>query len=429
MNNAETNGNPFETSSSSSLRGLDSLPRKNLLSTYLASDDEDCFDTNDLIDDANKRFHNVERIEILAPLKINCHNNAFSCDNNTNVDDLKNKITNKNFTNYKVNVPVQENYVNIWNDNLIESATPRRAQYRVIFEIIKARTITGQDRQRYVNYTILMKRIPGLETEPAIIERRYSEFRTFYNSIRRKYSSLLKDITFPKKIFIGNFSTEVIAERSLAFQKFLTHCLSLPEIRCSKEFATFLYYPELNEAKNCLKTIRLEEAASIFENVYYIQNKLCFQNGQPNGQLIHTLCCLIGCLNAVDNTTEARKLAKKAFELLFENPIIFVHTTNQNNQNNNCTNNENTNNNNNNNSKNNNNNDSIFEVNNLFETSPLIFPLILLSLRHEWFSGRQKIALEKKLEELSRRRSLSRNFDIHPKLLETILKKDFSPFF
>ncbi|OTF73553.1 sorting nexin-20-like protein [Euroglyphus maynei] len=97
---------------------------------------------------------------------------------------------------------------------------------------------------KFVNYTILMKRVPGLETEPAIIERRYSEFRNFYNAIKRKYPLLLKDVIFPKKIFI-----EVIAERSMAFQKFLTYCLSLSEIRSSKEFAQFLYHPELKEKK------------------------------------------------------------------------------------------------------------------------------------------------------------------------------------
>ncbi|KPM05213.1 sorting nexin-20-like protein [Sarcoptes scabiei] len=153
----------------------------------------------------------------------------------------------------------------------------------------------------------------------------------------------------------------------MAFQKFLTYCLSLAEIRSSKELASFLFYPELNEAKNLLKKIQLEEAANLFENVYFIQSKLLISNGRPNGQLIHTLCCLIGCLNAIDNTTEAKKLASKIFELLLENPVLMSpskftisdgSTSSK--------------------------GSTVYEIDNLFESSPLIIPLILLSLRHDF---------------------------------------------
>ncbi|KAH7642391.1 Phosphatidylinositol binding [Dermatophagoides farinae] len=371
--------------------------KSTFLSSYLASDDEE-----DNLENFGQTNDNSERLEILAPIPLNIPNTIENGHHDLSTDTSCSSSSTMN-SNY--NQIHQESYLNIWNDNLIESATPRRAQYRVIFEIIKARTITNNEtRQKFVNYTILMKRVPGLETEPAIIERRYSEFRNFYNAIKRKYPLLLKDIIFPKKIFIGNFSAEVIAERSLAFQKFLTYCLSLPEIRSSKEFAQFLYYPELKETKNCLKSIRLEEAASILENVYYIQSKLSSHSGQPDRQLIHTLCCLIGCLNAVDNTTDAKKLARKTFEMLFENPVVLIPSH--------CVTND---------------SNAIFEVNNLYESSQLIVPLILLSLRHEWFSGQQKLALEKKLEELCRKRSLPRNIDSHPKLLEIILRKDFTP--
>ncbi|XP_027198565.2 sorting nexin 21 [Dermatophagoides pteronyssinus] len=374
--------------------------KSTLLSSYLASDDDDEENNLEIYDQTNN--NNSERLEILAPIPLNNHNTIENGHHNHSIDTSCSSSSAINSSYNQIN---DESYLNIWNDNLIESTTPRKAQYRVIFEIIKARTITNNEtRQKFVNYTILMKRIPGLETEPAIIERRYSEFRNFYNAIRRKYPLLLKDVIFPKKIFIGNFSAEVIAERSLSFQKFLTYCLSLTEIRSSKEFAQFLYYPELREAKNCLKFIRLEEAASILENVYYIQDKLSSHSGRPDRQLIHTLCCLIGCLNAVDNTTDAKKLARKTFEMLFENPVVLMPSQNGTNDNTN----------------------TIFEVDNLYESSQLIVPLILLSLRHEWFSGQQKFALEKKLEELCRKRSLPRNFDSHPKLLEILLRKDFS---
>ncbi|KAF7492355.1 Sorting nexin-21 [Sarcoptes scabiei] len=369
--------------------------KSNFLFQHFASDEE-----NDNDDDEDDE-RSSGRIEITQS-----NQNLISTSSKNECDDI-NGVDSFNSTNHSYHRNSYDS--STWNDSLVESTSPRRSHYRVLFEVIKARTLTGSDRKRFVKYTILMKRTPGLETEPAVIERRYNDFRCFYNSIRRKFPLLFKDIYFPKKIFIGNFSAEVIAERSMAFQKFLTYCLSLAEIRSSKELASFLFYPELNEAKNLLKKIQLEEAANLFENVYFIQSKLLISNGRPNGQLIHTLCCLIGCLNAIDNTTEAKKLASKIFELLLENPVLMSpskftisdgSTSSK--------------------------GSTVYEIDNLFESSPLIIPLILLSLRHGWFSGSQKSILEMKLEELCRKHSLPRNFDSHPKLLEIILRKDFA---
>lgn len=402
------NGN-HQRAASSSTQPTTNQSKVNLLSTYLVSDEEDCEDSSSRIA-PGATLPDEERIEVLTAATSTKQCDSTECDSRTTtvvVEPTRSKYLKKP--------------INVWSDDTIGSSSPQRSQYRITFEIIKARTVTTFDaatggtitrfgeRRRYVNYTILIKRVPGLETKPAIIERRYSEFLNFYNSIKRKYPGLLKDIIFPKKILIGNFSPEVIAERSLAFQKFLTYCLSVSEIRFSREFATFLYVPELKETKKCLTAIHLEEAACILENVYFIQDKLAVHSGKPSAQLIHTMCCLIGCLNAVDNTSEARMLADRTFEILFENSIILNPATTTTTR------------------RGGRNNESVYEVNNLYESSELVLPLILLSLRLQWFSGQRKIALENKLEELCRKRSLPRNFNSQPTLLEIILRRDFSP--
>lgn len=383
--------------------------KANLLSTYLVSDEEDDDASNDLLsaqDPLNGAIH--ERIEVLAPTPA-ILTSAFSTiprssTFDTNGCDYSSAAINASSAiEHRKSLPTS---ANVWCDDTIDSTTPRRSQYRVTFEIIKAKTVTalenGSERRKYVNYTVLIKRVPGLETKPAVIERRYSDFLSFYLSIKKRHPLLLKDVAFPKKILIGNFSAEVIAERSMAFQNFLAYSLSVPEIRSSKEFAAFLYYPELQEAKRCLQQIHLEEAANLFENVYFILDKLAVHSGKPSTQLVHTLCCLTGCLNALDNTVEAKKMAIRTFEILFENDGVISLPNNRPNS-------------------------AVFEVTNLYESSELVLPLILLSLRLRWFTGQQKIVLENKLEEMCRQRSLPRNFESQPTLLEMILKKNFSP--
>ena len=143
--------------------------KSTLLSSYLASDDDDEENNLEIYDQTNNT--NSERLEILAPIPLNNHNTIENGHHNHSIDTAS--CSSSSAMNSSYNQINDESYLNIWNDNLIESTTPRKAQYRVIFEIIKARTITNNEtRQKFVNYTILMKRIPGLETEPAIIERR-----------------------------------------------------------------------------------------------------------------------------------------------------------------------------------------------------------------------------------------------------------------
>lgn len=306
--------------------------------------------------------------------------------------------------------------VNIWSDDTIGTGAPKKSQYRITFEIIKARIVdtaangsnsnnnfvASRRSSRYVSYTILVKRMPGLDSNPAVIERRYSDFYTFYSALKRRHPALLKDVPFPRKIFLGNFSPDIISERCQAFKTFLTFCLSVPEIRASREFAIFLYHSELREAKRHMVQINLEEAGFIFENIYHLLEKLNTLEGRPNAQLVHTACCLVGCYNAIDNSAEARLYAERTFEMLAESSTLVTPMNCETGM-----------------------NGTTSQVNNLYESVELVLPLILLSLRLCWFQGARKVALENIVEELCQRRGLPRNFDSQPSLLERLLKKDF----
>lgn len=192
----------------------------------------------------------------------------------------------------------------------INHVSPKRGPQRVSFEIISARTIT-QGRKKFVNYTLLVKRVPGLERKPGVLERRYSDFLALYNGLKKKYPTILHDFPFPRKTLLGNFTAEVITERSVAFQHLLAYAFSLKDVRLSSELAEFLYDRELQEAHRLMKIGQFEDAAIILENAFFVQEKVL---GESHEMTYTTLCVLIACLNAVDNVTEAQKYADLALQ-------------------------------------------------------------------------------------------------------------------
>ncbi|XP_054164864.1 sorting nexin-20-like [Oppia nitens] len=355
------------------------------ISSHLPSIEDNLLNTLTLLDDDLIGDHLSSQLESSVSLDLRLNHQT------TNNDGLNEDNENNGFNKYtKHESQSQESHrksksVHIWSDDMIGSEAPKKSQYRVTFEIISAKTVTslsiGSNRKKYVCYTILVKRVPGLETSPALIERRYSDFLHLYQSLRKCFPRLLTDFPFPKKTLVGNFTPEVITERSVAFQHLLTYCLSIRELRITQEFAEFLYYPELRDAQQKLKALLFEDVSNILENVYFIEEKLYLHSQEPTNQLLYTLCVLIGCLNAVDNTTEAQKFAEKALHLI-SNYSDF--TNNQ-----------------------------------------LIVSLIILALRLRWITGSDKTLFEQKLLEFKLN---GINIERQPTLLEVILRKDFSIF-
>lgn len=138
--------------------------------------------------------------------------------------------------------------------------------------------------RRYVNYTLLMKNVPGLDTHPALIERRFSHFASLYYSLKND-SELSKHLeensqfnSFPKKILIGNFSLENIAERCVEFARLLNVCMSNKDILRSSPFISFLLDKELIEAHNFLLQDDVDNAQGSLETAYQIIKKLFLNN-------------------------------------------------------------------------------------------------------------------------------------------------------
>lgn len=143
---------------------------------------------------------------------------------------------------------------------------------RVILEIISAKLSTN-----FVNYTLLIKTIPGLDKNPTVIERRFSDFSMLYYGLK-SYDKYLKFIDgcvcFPKKVVLGNFSLANIAERSIEFSRLLNLCMKNVELLWSAPFISFLLDKELKEAHMNSLSGDPDDVQSLLETVYHIGFKV-----------------------------------------------------------------------------------------------------------------------------------------------------------
>lgn len=131
--------------------------------------------------------------------------------------------------------------------------------------------------KRYVNYTILIKTAPGLDNNPAVIERRFSDFLQLYQGLKSQesYAKIVdRYITFPKKVYMGNFSLGNIAERSIEFSRLLSLCISNTNLLWSNSFISFLLDKELKEAHKLSLCGDPDDVQALIETAYFIERKL-----------------------------------------------------------------------------------------------------------------------------------------------------------
>ncbi|KAL1428936.1 hypothetical protein MTO96_016684 [Rhipicephalus appendiculatus] len=227
---------------------------------------------------------------------------------------------------------------------------------QVVFEIVSAKTVV-EGRKKFVCYTVLVKKSPGLERLPGVLERRYSDFSALFAAL------------------LGNFTTEVITERSLAFRHLLSRVHASPELRRSPEFAEFTWRREVCRAHRLMTAGQFEDASVLLENAYSVQEKV-LGDGDPD--TFTTLAVLTACLNAVDNVAEAQKYA----ELALSKRLPGSSASNP---------------------------------------SDLEVPLLVLAIRLWWAVGKEKRELEERLRQV---KDTGVNVDALPTLLELVLKKD-----
>lgn len=130
--------------------------------------------------------------------------------------------------------------------------------------------------KKYVAYDLNIRQESNAKTDdsPITIERRYTDFLDLYEELRKEYPIQLANVLFPKKVFMGNFSSDLIAERSASFEAFLDHIASTTVLRESTGFLKFLQSIELTKACRLLDERRNELAIPILEDCFRLLNKI-----------------------------------------------------------------------------------------------------------------------------------------------------------
>lgn len=163
------------------------------------------------------------------------------------------------------------------------------------FEILSACIMPSESEdpkvKRYVVYELTVRQDTrdSIDQMPARIYRRYTDFRELYNSLKQNYAQQVSVIDFPNKVLVGNFSSNLIAERSAAFELLLSFIAKSSILRNASEFLNFLQNEELTKACQLLDE-RNETCIPILENSFILLNKIFMDRSKP---VLLILCRLV----------------------------------------------------------------------------------------------------------------------------------------
>lgn len=206
-------------------------------------------------------------------------------------------------------------------------------------------------------YTLMIRKDGSqMDLDPAVIERRYSDFLELYESLRKEYPSLTAGVQFPRKVLLGNFGPGVILARSSGFEEFLEHIGNNQRLRESSSFSIFVQGREFTEAKQWMEKQNYEQALPLLENIFRLLNKL---HTDRHPSVLMALCRLVACSCAAGESTQPEKFADLAlhrYEAVSDADLLYFYV-----------------------------------------------PLLQLCVRLWWTIGRDKRPLEARLDDLRRR--------------------------
>ncbi|XP_077460244.1 sorting nexin-21 isoform X1 [Stigmatopora argus] len=208
------------------------------------------------------------------------------------------------------------------------------------FEVTDASVIQDVS-SKYVLYTIHVVQAGSSDKTPAVITRRYSDFQRLHATLRQHYRDQMARLCFPRERNLStgrlyaqcfqvvcdhfpfpsvgkklrkNFTAETIAKRSRAFEQYLTHLCSLPDLRGAPCVRFFFYLPDLQTGQLLVSVGHYQDALGPLLNAKRLQDKL----GKPLEQLhwLFTLVALCCCFQEVEQLEEARDQCDKALHLL-----------------------------------------------------------------------------------------------------------------
>ncbi|KAE8737854.1 hypothetical protein FOCC_FOCC016684 [Frankliniella occidentalis] len=184
----------------------------------------------------------------------------------------------------------------------------------VKFEIVSVRIVRIEAGQKkHVAYTISIRKDGETpDPHPAVIERRYSDFLDLFLALRKEFPTLMSNVSFPRKVLIGNFGPVVIESRQKGFEMLLKHTTKNEKLSQSANLAAFLQNAEQQEAQAWMIQQRYDLAIPLLENAFRLLNKL-YTDRHP--YVIIALCRLVACCVADTKESHLGGRAEKFAEL------------------------------------------------------------------------------------------------------------------
>ncbi|XP_013182900.2 sorting nexin-20 [Amyelois transitella] len=199
------------------------------------------------------------------------------------------------------------------------------------FEIVSSRTVEG-DEKKFVAYMMQASRNnKGVnemyDTDPANVERRYTNFLELYNGLRKEYPSLLSGVSFPRKMMVGNFDPDLISSRCSAFESLLELIASESRLRESPAAITFFQDTELNEAKRLIHEEKYDKALSILETSFKLLNKVYTDRSRV---VLCALCRIVACAGASGGALAGpverwAQLALRRYEAVSDSDLLLIY--------------------------------------------------------------------------------------------------------
>lgn len=156
----------------------------------------------------------------------------------------------------------------------------------------------------------------GLDSDKAVVERRYSEFTNLCKELKKVCPELISKVRLPKKVFgAKNFDGEVIQTRCRAFEKFLSYIYTNDCVRNASAFKEFFYLPDLRQACSDIRGGKWTDSLRLLTNSLHLQQKL----GDGIPEIVSTLGSMVVAYDKIGRFKEAEQYAEAALELIGSN--------------------------------------------------------------------------------------------------------------
>ncbi|XP_028170224.1 sorting nexin-20 [Ostrinia furnacalis] len=200
------------------------------------------------------------------------------------------------------------------------------------FEIVSSRTVEGaESEKKYVAYMLQVrqdnKESTVYDPDPANVERRYTHFLDLYNGLKKDCPALLNNVSFPRKIVVGNFEPNLISTRCTAFETLLQLISGESRLRDCPASINFFQNIELIEARKLIEEKKFDQALSILETSFKLLNKVYTDRSRV---VLGALCRIVACAEASGGALAGpverwAQLALRRYEAVSDSDLLLIY--------------------------------------------------------------------------------------------------------